>query len=589
MAPKKRTRPVDAEGNVIPPEERWSLIDGPWEQPVISNKWKDLELFMDQYAPAVEQSNGLYTFTVARKALNDPTKDPENNLNLCGTILSKVKHRFDVEWLQDHELGGGGKYEVQFHGPKIDNTTGKEAKGALPICVFYNLVIPGEPNNMPKRTRKRATRQFEDYEEESFGEQRHEEVTALLAREQAKAREDAQEWSRDLMERFLDERDRSKGAGGDVVTELARTIADQKQHGSDASMQMFMAMMKNQSEAQQQQLQMQMQLQQAQIQAQAQGRPDTSKELEGLMRMLDQAKNDHRAALSEERERARNSLELQRQQYLDQLASLKEDRDRRERELKDELSKAREEIRDHVSRLESTRSELNTVKLEKVSAEVKATLGGQTDGSNLSGFRKMLTEVKSIQSALGLEGGSGGGDEPGDWKSRLIETATNPQVLQALSGAVGSAVGAMGRPQVGGYTPNPQLPPPQIQQLPDPAQQAWAAQQAQLEAQRQAQVQVARPAPAPAPVPTKSDEEEKTFNDIVESAAADQIPPEDFLREVLKPVGMTVQEAKAATKDQTFDQVVSNLKAATGLELDSLTIVGKEYVRDIYQFLQMTI
>lgn len=588
MAGKRAKRPVDEEGNPIPPEERWALIDGPWEQPLIHNRWRVFDDFMNEYGPAVDASNGTYFFDVIRVGLNRPEKDPEKLTYGTSPVINRIEERFDEAWLAKHPNGGGGKYNIRFRGPKIDKVSGKENRSDGFIATFYNLQIPGDPNNLPQAKRPRILddADFDDGDHYADRRDRNSDVASRLVRVADAARQETEETNRLLLEKLFDTSERGHKSD-DVTVALAQMLTSTKQSESDSNLQFFRLMMENQ----------QAQLR-AQLDMQQNRQPDRSEEIERLMRVLDQTKQDHRAALAEERDRSRAVQEQLRQQYMDQATSLKEDRDRRERELKDELEKTRAELREINSRLEDTRGKLSAVQLEKVSAEVKATLGGNGAGTGLGGIKKTLEEVKAI-SQLVAPASAGGDDGENSWQSKLVETVSNPQVAQALGSVFGTAVNAIRRPQLGGYTPNPQLPPMQVQQMPDPAQQAWAQQQAYLEAQRQQQALQARPQPQPqsqqatpqaqpATAPVEEDDGEKTFTDLVEDACSRNIEVEDFLREVLGTVNVTVQEARQQTQGQTMEQVLSALKQF-GLDYSALSVAGKEYVKEIYHFLQRTV
>ena len=583
MARKKKEFPVDENGERIPPEKRWALVDGPWDQPEIHSRWKDFDLFMEQYGSAVEESNGKYTFSLIRKGLNDPTKDPEGHT--LRPIQSKIQHKFDQEWIEKHEMGGGGKYAIRLIGPVVDVLTGKEKPGGQQyVCEFYNLIVPGDPNNLPRKKR-RSDPVEEDYEDEARASSSGSwnDVAKQLTRSNERAREEASELARDMLDRALSGQD-NKREDSSALVEMARSLSEQKQHGVDANMQMMMKMMEIQAMSAKTPPPLPL--------------PDNSKELDRLMQMIDRNKSDHRDALGEERDRARTIQDQLRQQFMDQMAALKEDRERRERELKDDLAKVNAELRDCQFKLDDTKSKLSTTQLEKVSAEVKATLGGNGDkAGGLAGFKKTLSDVKAITQLVNPEG-SGGSDEGGDWKSKLLDAATDPRVAAAAGSVLQTAVGAIRRPQLGGMPFSPQLPAPQIQQMPDPSQQAWMQQQAQLEAQRQAaqlgqgveqvtqveQEASENPTPTPAGAAAVEGEEEKTFEDVIEGAAAEGVGEEAFLREILKQYELTIQEAKDQMAGQSLDQVVANL----GVDMSKLTVAGQSYVKDLYQFLQMT-
>lgn len=575
MPKAKKKYPTDEEGNRLPPEERWALIDGPWDQKPIHSRWDDLADFMEAYGDVVDKSSGMYFFKVMRTGLNEDLPEADRYVR---TIFPKVTHPFDERWLEEQPEGGGGKYSIDLMGPKIDKSNGKEHKGSGYVARFYKLQIPGDPNSY-KPGKKTVNRRSMNYSDDDLPEPYYNpdtgawEVAKQMARSSERAREEQMELLREQLERRSESRDDHQ-----ATVELARVIADQKQHSTDASSQMMMAFMQMQSEM---------------MKAQLNREPvkDNSKELDSLMRMLDAQKSDARAALEEERNRSRMAQDQQRQIYLDQVASIKEDRDRRERELKDELEKARAEARDLENRLESVRSELSTVKLEKVSAEVKATLGGQSqENGGLAGFRKTLKEVRDMQEVLGMAGG--GGDEGGDWKEKLLSAVTDPRVAAAAGGLAQGVVGAFSRPQMPAMMPNPALPPMQVQQIPDPAQQAWQQQQAQLQAQRQAAAQPQPPSPEPPkpqeakPVQEAAEEpEEKTFEEIIEEAAEGGVDPEAFLKQVLAQFNVTLEDARKQAGGQSLEQVV----AVLGIDLEKLNLVGREYVKDIYQVLQRTV
>jgi hypothetical protein len=136
----------------------------------------------------------------------------------------------------------------------------------------------------------------------------------------------------------------------------------------------------------------------------------------------------------------------------------------------------------------------------------------------------------------------------------------------------------------------------QVQQVPDPAQQAWAQQQAQLQAMRQGQqlpspeVEQPQPVPEPDPAPAAPEDDQSDMSDqekfiaAIEDAAANGVNPEDFLRQQLAAFNVTLQEARNLMKEQTYEQVVQFL----GIDVDKINFEGREYVKEIYHTLQRT-